>query len=105
MSVETALNVSSHGSSAGTPNGFRIAGLPLIGPGIRAGLTIAATVPATSSHASQRQRGDGRWPSGIDERDPGGGDDDRRDEQHVRQPTPRTPVSGQSPPAATLAVE
>ena len=47
-----------------TPNGFRIVGVPLIGPGMKAGRTIAESVPTTSSHASQRHRGDGRWPSG-----------------------------------------
>jgi hypothetical protein len=64
MSVETESNVSSHGSRAVTPNGLRIAGVPSMGPGMRSGLTIAESVPTTSSHASQRHRDEGRWPSG-----------------------------------------
>ena len=47
------------------PNGFSMVKLSLIGPGINAGWDTARTVPATSSHTSKRQRGDGRCPSGY----------------------------------------
>ena len=64
VTVATLLIAARYGSRAGTPNGFSIEFESLIGPGANAGPTVASAVPITRSQASQRQRGEGRWPSG-----------------------------------------
>src|SRR5262245_44758850 len=52
-----------NGAYASIPNGFDV-GKSLIGPGANARFTTASRVPATSTTATGRHRGDGSWPSG-----------------------------------------
>ena len=70
MSTGAALRVAiasasgRYGARGGTPNGLSIVSVSLIAPGENAGFRLASTVPATISTGSQRQRGEGRCPSG-----------------------------------------
>jgi hypothetical protein len=69
MTIEIVAN-DRKDRSASRPSGFSRSGngLSVIGPGARRIVKNAMTMPAPMAHANQRQRGDGRWPSGKSRR-------------------------------------